>query len=307
MDSISLEQIKNCKYISSVGLLKRLDDNDIITYRKEPHLITHDFQKLMNGKNGDCIYIKFAFIQQFIYQVFPYINYKFVLITGDGDETMPNDIFDQNTFNTIINDERVIHWYSVNCNESYHEKFSLIPIGVNFHSLTYGEFCGWHPTAQTPLEQENMLENIKSNSLPFYERIIKCYSNFHFVTYSEFGNPRKDAIEKINSDLIFFEPTPTSRENIWINKSKYAFVLSPMGHGMDCHRTWEALMLGCIVIVKKSQLDSLYESLPVLIVDDWSDITETLLIKTIENFKNIQFNYDKLTLNYWVNKIKNIN
>lgn len=302
---MSLEQIKNCKYICSVGLLKRLDDNNIITYYKEPHKITHDFQKLINGKDGDCIYVKFAFIRQFIYQVFPLINYKFILITGDGDETMPNDIFDMNTFNSIINNDKVIHWYSVNCNESYHNKFSLIPIGLNLHSLTFGEFCGWHSTGQTPQEQEDMLEKIRLNAQPFHNRLIKCYSNFHFVSYPEFGNPRKDAMEKIPGDLVFYEPNWTTRENIWINKSKYAFVLSPMGHGMDCHRTWEALILGCIVIVKKSQLDSLYESLPVLIVDDWSDITEDLLLKTVENFKTMSFDYERLTLDYWVNKIRN--
>ena len=72
-----------------------------------------------------------------------------------------------------------------------------------------------------------------------------------------------------------------------------------MGHGMDCHRTWEALILGCIVIVKKSVLDVLYEDLPVLIVDNWSDITKELLDTTIENFKTKNFNYDKITLEYF--------
>jgi hypothetical protein len=78
-----------------------------------------------------------------------------------------------------------------------------------------------------------------------------------------------------------------------------------MGHGMDCHRTWEALMLGSVVIVKKSQLDSLYEDLPVLIVNDWDEITQELLNTTLLSFKDKTFNYDKLTLKYWINKIKN--
>jgi hypothetical protein len=304
---MSLEQIKDCKYISSVGLLKLLDENDIIYYDKEPNRITHDFNKLFYGKDGDCIYIKFAFIRDFIAQILPRINYKFILITGDGDEVMPNNIFDMNTFYTIINDNMIIHWYSVNCIESLHTKFSLIPIGVNFHSLSFGEFCGWHSSSQTPVEQENIINNIKLNSEPFYNREIKCYSNFHFVTYQEFGNPRKEAIEKISNDLIFYEPNLIPRINTWENQVKYAFVISPMGHGMDCHRTWEALILGCIVIVKKSELDSLYENLPVLIVNDWSEITQELLEKTVQEFKNKTFNYNKLTAQYWVDKIKNTN
>jgi hypothetical protein len=302
---MSLEQLKTCKYISSVGMLLSLDDNEIITYHKEPNQIKHNFQKLMNGKDGDCIYIKFAFIRQFIYNVLPHINYRFILVTGDGDETMPDDIFDSNTFNSIINNDKIIHWYSVNCNESYHEKFSLIPIGVNYHSLSFGEFCGWHPTALSPLEQEKMIEDIKLKSPPLHERELKCYSNFHFVTYNEFGNPRQKAIDTIPKELVHYEEKFVPRSVTWENMGKHVFVLSPMGHGMDCHRTWEALILGCIVIVKKSQLDSLYNDLPVLIVNDWNEITEHLLAETLEKYKNTNFDYDKITLKYWVNKIKN--
>jgi hypothetical protein len=303
---MSLEQIKNCKYITSVGMLKTLDELDIITYDKHPSNIRHDYSKLQNGYDGVCIYIKFSNVREFIYNVFPRIPYKFILITGDGDETMPNDMFDYDTFNRVINDERILHWYSVNCIEDIHPKFSLIPIGVNFHSLTYGEFCGWHHTSQTPEEQENMIEEIRNNNLSFDLRIPKCYSNFHFVTYSEFGNPRKEAMDKIPQDLVFYEPNLIPRFDTWNNQVKYSFVLSPMGHGMDCHRTWEALMLGCIVIVKKSVLDSLYKDLPVLIVNDWSEITQELLNETIEKFKNTEFNLEKITLKYWVDKIKSL-
>ena len=303
---MSLEQIKECKYISSVGLLKTIDELNLITYDKIPSNIVHDYSKLQNGYDGVCIYIKFSNVREFMYHILPRINYKFILVTGDGDETMPNDMFDMVTFNNIINNENILHWYSVNCIETLHPKFSLIPIGVNFHSLTYGEFCGWHHTSQTPFEQENIIEEIRNNNLPFHLRIPKCYSNFHFVTYQEFGNPRKEAMEKIPQDLVFYEPTLIPRFNTWDNQAKYAFVLSPMGHGMDCHRTWEALMLGCIVIVKKSIIDSLYENLPVLIVDEWEDITQELLNETIEKFKNIEFDYERITLKYWINKIKSL-
>jgi hypothetical protein len=308
----TLSQIKDCKYLSSVGLLMSMDENDIITYDKEPYKITHDFNKLLNGKDGCCIYIKFSFIKQFVYQVLPHINYKFILITGDGDETIPNDMFDEETFFSIINNKKIIHWYSINCIEEYHPKLSLIPIGVNYHSSSFGEFCGWHKSAISPLEQEIEIQKIKDNSLPFYERKMKCYSNFYYGinndplnVYNKFGNPRKNALEKIKPDLVFYEIDKIGRSETWENQSKYAFVLSPMGNGMDTHRTWEALILGCIVIVKKSPLDSLYENLPVLIVNDWADITENLLKETIENFKEKVFNYDKITLKYWINKIKN--
>ena len=76
-------------------------------------------------------------------------------------------------------------------------------------------------------------------------------------------------------------------------------------HGMDCYRTWEALLLGCIVIVKTSPLDCLYTDLPVVILNNWTDLTQELLIKTASEFTEKTYNYDKLTLDYWMKQIQN--
>jgi large-conductance mechanosensitive channel len=80
-------------------------------------------------------------------------------------------------------------------------------------------------------------------------------------------------------------------------------VISPFGNGMDCHRTWEALVLGCITIVSSSGMNELFKDLPALIVNNWSDVTQDLLDNTIEEFNKKTFNYEKLQLNYWKNKI----
>jgi hypothetical protein len=99
--------------------------------------------------------------------------------------------------------------------------------------------------------------------------------------------------------------TFTPRTQNWITMSNYTFILSPFGIVMDCHRTWEALILGCIPIICAPNFKQLFNDLPVLIVDDWSQINEELLMKTIEEFKIRTFNYDKLTLSYWKDKINN--
>ena len=44
------------------------------------------------------------------------------------------------------------------------------------------------------------------------------------------------------------------RRFVWETTAQYAFVASPPGNGFDCHRTWEALVLGCIVIVQNSSV-----------------------------------------------------
>ena len=48
------------------------------------------------------------------------------------------------------------------------------------------------------------------------------------------------------------------QEEIWSLYSHYPFVLSTRGNGLDCHRTWELLLLGSIVITRTSPLDPLF-------------------------------------------------
>jgi hypothetical protein len=52
------------------------------------------------------------------------------------------------------------------------------------------------------------------------------------------------------------------------------FVLSPAGNGFDCHRTWEAMYLGAIPIVKKIHWPFNGKKLPVLIVNEWEDLLD---------------------------------
>jgi hypothetical protein len=94
-----------------------------------------------------------------------------------------------------------------------------------------------------------------------------------------------------------------SRSQTWGEMCKYSFVLSPFGNGYDCHRTWEALCLGAIPIVRAKHFKDLFADLPVLNVDEWSDVTQELLQNTMREFKQKKFNYEKLTLKYWTDQL----
>ena len=176
----------------------------------------------------------------------------------------------------------------------------------------YGMMRNCQPEAAkiiSPMKQEAFIEKTNKH-IPFWKREIKCYINFNFkinYIYSNFGYDRYEAITKIPNNLTFSEKEIVNRNDSWIKQSKYAFVVSPLGNGLDCHRTWEALILGCIPIVKTSGIDNLYKDLPVLIVDDWNDVTKELLENVVNDFKEKHekglYNYDKLLLKYWVDKI----
>ena len=147
---------------------------------------------------------------------------------------------------------------------------------------------------------------IAARGRPFYEREAKCYGSFHFGMEGKYyTEERKACYAEVPRDLVHYEPQRVIKYQSWQNQLNFAFVLSPPGMGIDCHRTWESLMLGCIPIVLRMSVhdDELFANLPVLLVDRWTDITERLLENTILGFKCRAFNYDKLTLKYWMDRI----
>jgi hypothetical protein len=59
------------------------------------------------------------------------------------------------------------------------------------------------------------------------------------------------------------------------------FVASPAGHGRDCYRTWEALALGAVPVMRllpnASADRSKFEDVPVVWVHDWAEVTPNFL------------------------------
>ena len=222
--------------------------------------------------------------------------------------TIPDDMFPNiETFIKFIGNKKIIKWFVQNCIYK-HDKIVNLPIGLDFHTLNSNIKIFWGPN-MSPIEQEKQLISIKNNSKLFYERKILIYSNCHFLNHEtpiKFGGDRVDAINNIPNNLLYLENNRVPRINSWEKQSNYAFVLSPHGNGLDCHRTWEAIVLGCIPIVKKSQIDILYDDLPVLIINNWNEITEDLLNSTIIDFKNRNFNFNKITLKYWTDLMKSM-
>jgi len=294
---------ENNIFVSSRGILKSCDYYSLTPYSSIKQLYNYlPLEEIKNIENPS-IYICSSAILHFINTMLPLINFSFILVSGDCDETIPDEILTSNDFNKLLSDQRLIHWFCQNMTID-HYKITRMPIGLDYHTLT--SIPLWGPISSCEY-QEKMLLMIKNKSVPFWNRNIKCYANFHFTMNTKLGYDRKDAFKKINKDLVYYEENKVTRLITWNKQKDYAFVICPHGGGLDCHRNWEALCLGCIPIVKTSSLDNLYKDLPVLIVKDWEIITNELLNETISEFKTKfkknEFNIEKLTLSYWLKLI----
>ena len=132
----------------------------------------------------------------------------------------------------------------------------------------------------------DFLRLIKQGLIPTSKRSIRILSSFSIETNSI---ERSKAIEfsKSNSD-VFQMPTFTSPKKYRDMVSNSAFVLSPPGNGADCHRTWEAIYLGAIPIVLKKYWPFSHLNLPVLAVEEWSDVPSMIRAKSEWNSLSIE-------------------
>jgi hypothetical protein len=76
-------------------------------------------------------------------------------------------------------------------------------------------------------------------------------------------------------DGVHFASGLTPNKNRQIMRDT-KFVISPPGNGPDCHRTWEAIYLGAVPVVLRKYWGFSREDLPVIVLDDWSEIDSAI-------------------------------
>jgi hypothetical protein len=254
---------------------------------------------------GTSIFVKIDFLILFANTVLNLPGNKIVLVTGNSDYTLPHDFFaSYDHFSEFANNPRIIHWFAQNCLTS-HPKITRIPIGLDYHTISKANSTKWSNKIMTPYEQDSTIALIKASSSNFVDRPHLCYANFQFMVNTRYGYDRRDAIGEIEPTLVFYEGAKIDRTTSWRRQSLFAFVICPHGNGMDTHRVWEALVLGCVPIVRKSGLDEIYMGLPVITVNAWSDITAEFLASSAEIIHN-NYNPDMLTLAYWNQLISSV-
>jgi hypothetical protein len=215
-----------------------------------------------------------------------------------------------------IEHPNVLHIFTWN-KQIQHKKVSAIPIGLNF-KRQYKSIIEW--VSLKNKKTKDLDNHNVGNKLVCYNCSLHT-SNERKILQGVIYNKMKDFCKELDY-IPFLESkmVPSCIEgqlkiditnpicyNEWI---KYKFILSPEGAGLDCHRTWEAVIVGIIPIVKSSSIDEIYQDLPILVVNDWNELSVEFLNEQYqiinENIKNNKYNYDKLKLSYWTDKIIHI-
>ena len=113
------------------------------------------------------------------------------------------------------------------------------------------------------------LEHIP-NIRPSADRHIEIYSNFKQGTNVV---ARDECLKAFEGDprVVRKDPTGRGKPEYYEDMCHSKFVLCPIGTGIDTHRVYEALACGATPVVLHSTLDHLYATLPICIVNSWTD------------------------------------
>ena len=202
------------------------------------------------------------------------------------------------TVNKILNSNKIKNWYTQNLDGSQnHKKFKHYPIGLDLHTIRDNLF----KNSDEVLEYLNKLRNEKELNQN-NKKVLRIFCDFHTTIYphKRFPNDRAEIYSlKKKMKFVDFTANRLSVLNTYKKYSDYTFAISGSGNGLDSHRTWELLYMGCIVLMKSSALDKMFDSMPVVIIKDWRELNN------IENLKKWHKKFKVLTTSNRINKFFN--
>jgi len=232
-------------------------------------------------KEKDIIFVGDSNIKKFLTEFHPKIKVPYILITHNGDEAIGDEL-------AGLIDEKIIKWYGLNVIVN-HPKVIPLPIGIaNRHYYVGGIL--W------------VFRWVMKKNYPKKDRIF-----YGFMVETNFQE-RQPAFQVLKSNPL----AETVMQWIIYPRylhllAKYKFVASPPGSSVEGHRTWDAMYLKTIPIVKGSITTEYFKKLniPVWVVDDWNELVGLTGTDLAKKYNDImaQADWSKIFMNYWKNEI----
>lgn len=225
------------------------------------------------------------------------LSRPYILITHNSDFS-----FSRRIIRAAENSPNLRHWFGQNLESN--SKLTTIPIG--FENYRWGRM---KPDIYSRLHGRNLVKSFLAvaNFNPRNDErknLLSILQKQSWVQIIDIGY--SDA----NSNMSLHE-----KHESWLSsQQKFKYAFSPFGNGIDCHRTWEMLLIGVIPIVKSSILDDLFRPLEakgaIIITKDWSDIDESFLLSHWETVGNDYIDRiwtlkvpEELYMDFWISKI----
>lgn len=240
-----------------------------------------------NVSKGDIIFVRTNFLKYFFDKVNPKIINPYILISHNEDMGLDE------SFKDNADDKKIIHWFAKNLLFE-HPKITPIPIGI------YG--------------RRDDPKNIEIESIKKYRdeknKLTRFFYSFWVRTNYKKRVPILEECKKIalTDTLTEVEKENISKEDYLRKISKYKFIISPPGNGLDCHRTWEALYLKSVPVVEESVPTNYWEKIgiPLMTISNWSKLKDISEKELEKEYADLYAKMDSpaLYMDYWINQIQ---
>lgn len=116
--------------------------------------------------------------------------------------------------------------------------------------------------------------------------------------------------------LDFVSPVACSVQDHRISAQEYMaqlckdlFTCSPRGHGVDCHRNYEAILCKCIPLITGADesMKIKYAGLPVIFLENYAGLTAGWLAAQYARMLDTVYDFAPLTRSYWYAKRPDVN
>lgn len=214
---------------------------------------------------------------------------KDVILINMADKTFPidyNPIVVENVYN-IYTKVLAQNLDRSRLNKQMSKKTIAIPIGIDLHTVQ--EKGGWGSKKTPWRKQLDQLYRLRNKNVPRMSKVLVTWTKNSNTSERHVKNGYKSRPQlwrEAMSNPDVFELGTGNRDHTWKMMSEYAFVYSPIGMGFDCHRTWEALALGCIVIAQPNPtIKEFVDRYPIILHNDPAKITQQDLRRWLHMYK----------------------
>ena len=129
----------------------------------------------------------------------------------------------------------------------------------------------------------------------YYQTKVRRYSFLAVWNNETFPGTRIEALNVyFNTKETYATGARIAPQTFHHLARKSLFVVCPRGNGLDTHRVWEALYLGAIPIVKKSEYFAALRGWPVWIVESWDEPCRYSRIQLEQKYLSFELSRNRL-------------
>jgi hypothetical protein len=201
-------------------------------------VINYDDVTVNGAVDNDWWFCHTGFLEYFFAEHEP--SEEYVLFTHNSDRPIDRSL------RRFLRRPRLRAWFAVNA-ATAHPKLHSFPSGIADPRWRHGDGA--------------LLARIQAEAQEKRELFDASYDISTFPPAREYCR-----------DQTGIEPGPRREFGDYLRglAASY-FCIAPRGHGIDTHRTWEALYLRTVPVVTRSVLTEQHADLPMIVLDDWAD------------------------------------